>query len=70
MIVYNKVLNPKIKFSLTYSFTHLQITGPAFSYNLRYIVGFGLVEMTKSTNPKPTSQPMSIGMIMIGLTEQ
>ena len=28
--------------------------GPLFSYKLRYIVGFGLVEMTISTNPKPT----------------
>ena len=25
-----------------------------FSYKLRYIVGFGLVEMAISTNPKPT----------------
>ena len=30
------------------------ITGPVFSYKLRYIVGFGLVEMAISTNPKPT----------------
>ena len=29
-------------------------TGPVFSYKLRYIVGFGLVEMAISTNPKPT----------------
>ena len=29
-------------------------TGRVFSYKLRYIVGFGLVEMTISTNPKPT----------------
>ena len=28
--------------------------GPAFSYKLRYIVGFWLVEMTISTNQKPT----------------
>ena len=28
--------------------------GSIFSYNLRYIVGFGLVEMAISTNPKPT----------------
>ena len=27
--------------------------GPVFSYKLRYIVGFGLVEMAISTNPKP-----------------
>ena len=27
---------------------------PVFSYKLRYIVGFGLVEMVISTNPKPT----------------
>ena len=27
---------------------------PVFSYKLRYIVGFGLVEMAISTNPKPT----------------
>ena len=28
--------------------------GPVFSYMLRYIVGFWLVEMTISTNQKPT----------------
>ena len=28
--------------------------GPVFLYKLRYIVGFGLVEMTISSNPKPT----------------
>ena len=28
--------------------------GPTFSYKLRYIVGFVLVEMANSTNPKPT----------------
>ena len=28
--------------------------GPVFSYTLRYIVGFWLVEMTISTNQKPT----------------
>ena len=27
--------------------------GPVFLYKLRYIVGFGLVEMAISTNPKP-----------------
>ena len=27
--------------------------GPVFSYRLRYIAGFGLVEMAISTNPKP-----------------
>ena len=26
---------------------------PVFSYKLRYIVGFGLVEMAISTSPKP-----------------
>ena len=31
-----------------------QSSGPIFSYKLRYIVGFGLVEMAISTNPKPT----------------
>ena len=30
------------------------ISGSVFSYKLRYIVGFGLVEMAISTNPKPT----------------
>ena len=30
------------------------ITGPVFSYKLRYIVGFWLVEMAISTNHKPT----------------
>ena len=29
-------------------------TGAVFSYKLRYIVGFWLVEMTISTNQKPT----------------
>ena len=28
--------------------------GPVFSYKLGYIVGFGLVEIAISTNPKPT----------------
>ena len=28
--------------------------GPEFSYKSQYIVGFGLVEMAISTNPKPT----------------
>ena len=28
--------------------------GPIFSYKLRYIVGFRLVEMAISTNPEPT----------------
>ena len=28
--------------------------GAVFSYKLRYIVGFGLVEMAISPNPKPT----------------
>ena len=30
------------------------ISGPVFSYKLRYIVGFWLVEMAISTNQKPT----------------
>ena len=30
------------------------IAWSVFSYKLRYIVGFGLVEMAISTNPKPT----------------
>ena len=30
------------------------VTGPVFSYKLRYIVGFWLVEMAISTNQKPT----------------
>ena len=34
--------------NLTYS------SGAILSYTLRYIVGFGLVEMAISTNPKPT----------------
>ena len=29
-------------------------TGPVFSYKLRYIVGFWLVELAISTNQKPT----------------
>ena len=32
----------------------LIIPGPVFSYKLRYIVGFRLVEMDISTNQKPT----------------
>ena len=50
----------------TYNLQHLQdrftqckyhcfiMSGHVFSYKLRYIVGFGLVEMAISTNPKPT----------------
>ena len=30
------------------------VTGPVFSYKLRHIVGFWLVEMAISTNQKPT----------------
>ena len=30
------------------------LPGPVFSYKLRYIVGFWLVEMAISTNQKPT----------------
>ena len=30
------------------------VSGPVFSYKLRYIVGFWLVEMAISTNLKPT----------------
>ena len=30
------------------------VAGTVFSYKLRYIVGFELVEMVISTNPKPT----------------
>ena len=30
------------------------LSGPVFSYKLRYIVGFWLVEMAISTNQKPT----------------
>ena len=29
-------------------------SGPVFLYKLRYIMGFGLVEMAILTNPKPT----------------
>ena len=29
------------------------LSGPILSYNIRYIVGFGLVEMAISTNPNP-----------------
>ena len=32
----------------------LRNLGPIFSYKLRYIVGFWLVEMVISTNQKPT----------------
>ena len=34
--------------------THSKHPGPVFSYKLRYIVGFWLVEMAISTNQKPT----------------
>ena len=34
--------------------THVICNGPLFSYNLRYIVDFELVEKAISTNPKPT----------------
>ena len=30
------------------------MSGPVFLYKSRYILGFGLVEMAISTNPKPT----------------
>ena len=30
------------------------VSWPVFSYKSRYNVGFGLVEMAISTNPKPT----------------
>ena len=43
-----RVLIPFLKTSF------IQASGPVFSYNLRYIVGFGLVEMAISTNSKPT----------------
>ena len=32
----------------------LGLRGPVLSYKLRYIVGFGLVKMAISTNPKAT----------------
>ena len=32
----------------------MDYSGAVFSYKLRYIVGFWLVEMTISTNQKPT----------------
>ena len=34
--------------------TYIFKPGTVFSYKLRYIVGFWLVEMAISTNPKPT----------------
>ena len=36
---------------------HARRVRPVFSYKLRYIVGFGFVEMAISTNPKPTIYP-------------
>ena len=33
---------------------YMSVPGPVFSYKLRYIVGFWLVEMAISTNQKPT----------------
>ena len=45
----------KIKRSMLLLISHLLFTSQAvvFLYKLRYIVGFGLVEMAISTNPKP-----------------
>ena len=39
---------------LPLSLNHTKWQSGVFSYKLRYIVGFGLVEMDISTNPKPT----------------
>ena len=39
---------------LSYREQAISSPGAVFSYKLRYIVGFGLVEMAISTNPKPT----------------
>ena len=44
---YNAVLSP-------HPYCALSLPGVVFSCKLRYIVGFGLVEMVISTNPKPT----------------
>ena len=33
---------------------YISLPVPVFSYKLRHIVGFGLVEIAISTNPKPT----------------
>ena len=33
---------------------NIQLCRAVFSYKLQYVVGFGLVEMAISTNPKPT----------------
>ena len=41
-------------FSVIYVYTVVCDAGPVFSYKLRYIVGFWLVEMAISTNQKPT----------------
>ena len=46
---------PRPIWSLRYIATCTRIrTERVFSYTLRYIVGFGLVEVATSTNPKPT----------------
>ena len=41
-------------FFFVVSWLMLKKSGPVFSYKLRYIVGFWLVEMAISTNQKPT----------------
>ena len=41
-------------FSNIYCISVCPCPGPVFSYKLRYIIGFSLVEMAISTNPKPT----------------
>ena len=38
----------------THTYQLIRYPGPVFSYKLRYIVGFWLVEMAISNNQKPT----------------
>ena len=47
------VATPRSKAYIVISHTNVN-TGPVFSYKLRYIVRFGLVEMAIATNPKRT----------------
>ena len=52
--VTNLGLRPRDLAKPTLTVGKRDVPGPVFSYKLRYIVGFWLVEMAISTNPKPT----------------
>ena len=50
---YIVIINIVLSFLIWYKI-NIDGAGLVFSHKLRYIVGFGLVEMAISTNPKPT----------------